>query len=222
MSSAEAAGSQKVHKRQSSWVETETQQPGGLLAPPTPAVPVPTARSSTLARKVVPCAPLAAQCRVGKAGLYVISSAPQTSPPWLGSQAWPRAGACAHLPWAPWTAYRSRSAALLPCCAARVPGVSGHCPPCGCGRGDCSPAGVACGSRPSRCGRLRRCRLPLQADGTRPWQRRRLCAPRRKCCWARRQPRGSPGGAASCSPPWPCAAPSRCPWRPISTTSWPR
>ncbi|XP_057585725.1 cytochrome c oxidase assembly protein COX18, mitochondrial isoform X4 [Hippopotamus amphibius kiboko] len=58
--------------------------------------------------------------------------------------------------------------------------------------------------------------------GTRPWLRPRRCRASRTCCSLRTLPQACPGGAAFSSPPWPCAAPSRCPWPLTSTTSWPR
>ncbi|XP_011358819.1 mitochondrial inner membrane protein COX18 isoform X4 [Pteropus vampyrus] len=114
------------------------------------------------------------------------------------------------------------------CCAGLAVGGCGRHPSCRSGPGSrsvCRPRLAAPSAPLCQCGRWLQS-LPLAraagAAGTRPLPRRRLCRVRRRCCLGCTPPRACPGGAASSSPPWPCAALSRCPWRPTSTTSWPR
>lgn len=75
-----------------------------------------------------------------------------------------------------------------------------------------------------QCGRWHRSPQLARAAreaGTRPWLPRRRCRAQRTYCSSPTPPRACPGGAAFSSPPWPCAGPSRYPWLPTSTTSWP-
>lgn len=114
------------------------------------------------------------------------------------------------------------------CCAGLAVDGYGRHPSCRLGPGSpsvCRPRLAASSAPLCQCGRWLQS-LPLareaRAAGTRPLPRRRLCIVRKRCCLGCTPPRACPGGAASSSPLWPCAALSRFPWRPTSITSWPR